>query len=65
MDRRGHAMPGMDAVYNHITLEMRQRLCDVLEELWRGALAERYRRAPGSSVPLLRQFLVDHGKNAG
>jgi len=34
MDRRGHAMPGMDAVYNHITLEMRQRLCDVLEELW-------------------------------
>jgi integrase len=30
MDRRGHAMPSMDAVYNHITLEMRQRLCDAL-----------------------------------
>lgn len=61
MDRRGHAMPGMDAVYNHITLEMRQRLCDVLEELWRGALAERCRLAPGSAVPLLQQLLADQG----
>jgi hypothetical protein len=39
MDRRGHAMPGMDAVYNHITLAMRQRLGDVLEQLWRDAVA--------------------------
>lgn len=60
MDRRGHAMPGMDAVYNHITLEMRQRLCDVLENLWRGALAERYRLASDSAVPLLQQLLADH-----
>jgi hypothetical protein len=35
MDRRGHAMPGMDAVYVHVTDDMRQHLCDVLEELWR------------------------------
>jgi integrase len=34
MDRRGHAMPGMDAVYTHVTPDMRQRLCNVLEQLW-------------------------------
>lgn len=37
MDRRGHAMPGMDAVYTHVTPEMRQRLCDVLKGLRRTA----------------------------
>jgi integrase len=58
MDRRGHAMPGMDAVYNHITPEMRQRLCDVLEELWRDAVAQRYELAPRSAVPLLDQILI-------
>jgi hypothetical protein len=31
MDRRGHALQGMDRVYLYITPEMRQRLCDVLE----------------------------------
>ena len=34
-------MPGMDAVYNHITAEMRQHLCDVLEDLWDRAVAQR------------------------
>jgi integrase len=64
MDRRGHAMPGMDAVYNHITLAMRQRLCDVLEQLWRDAVAQRYKLTPRSAVPLLNQILADHGKAA-
>ena len=49
MDRRGHAMPGMDAVYNHITAEMRQQLCDVLEKLWHTAVAQRRDLAPGSA----------------
>jgi len=58
MDRRGHAMPGMDAVYNHVTAEMRQQLCDVLEELWRAALAQRHEMATRSAVPLLNQILL-------
>lgn len=61
MDRGGHAMPGMDAVYNHVTPEMRQRLCDVLEQLWRDAVAQRYEIAPHSAVALLDQILIDHG----
>jgi integrase len=58
MDRRGHAMSGMDAVYLHITTEMRQRLCDILESLWYQALAQRYQLAPRSAVPLLDEILV-------
>jgi site-specific recombinase XerD len=58
MDRRGHAMPGMDAIYTHVTLEMRQRLCDTLEELWQHAVAQRYELATSSSVPLLNQILA-------
>jgi integrase len=61
MDRRGHAMPGMDAVYNHETHEMRQRLCDVLEDLWRNAVAQRYALAPHSAVPLLDEILKTAG----
>jgi integrase len=41
MDRRGHAMPGMDRIHTHVTIEMRQRLCTVLEDLWQNALQER------------------------
>jgi integrase len=58
MDRRGHAMPGMDAVYNHVTTEMRQQLCDVLEKLWHATIAQRRDLAPGSPVPLLNQILA-------
>ena len=57
-DRRGHAMPGMDAIYTHVTLEMRQRLCDTLEELWQQAVAQRYELATSSAVPLLNQTLA-------
>ena len=58
MDRRGHAMPGMDAVYNHVTPDMRQRLCDALETLWQTAVAERRQITPRSAVPLLNQALA-------
>jgi integrase len=60
MDRRGHAMPGMDSVYVHPTSEMRQRLCDVLEQLWQTAVTQRYELAPRSAVPLLNQVLIAH-----
>jgi len=58
MDRRGHAMPGMDAVYNHVTTEMRQQLCDVLEDLWWSAITQRRELAPRSAVLLLDHMLV-------
>ena len=57
MDRRGHAMQGMDRVCMHVTVEMRQRLCDTLEELWRDAVAERYKIDSRSQVALLDQIL--------
>jgi hypothetical protein len=60
MDRRGHAMQGMDRVYMHVTLEMRQRLCDVLEALWQDALAERYKLDAHSPVAILDRLLRVH-----
>jgi integrase len=64
IDRRGHAMSGMDSVYLHITLEMRQRLCDVLEGLWDQGLRERHQLSGQSAVPLLNQLLTDLGERA-
>jgi hypothetical protein len=60
MDRRGHAMPGMDAIYTHVTPEMRQHLCDTLEHLWRLAIAERHALASRSAVLLLNDVLLRH-----
>jgi hypothetical protein len=57
MDRRGHAMQGMDRVYMHVTPEMRQRLCDVLEGLRQDALAERCKLDAHSPVALLDHLL--------
>jgi hypothetical protein len=62
MDRRGHVMPGMDAVYVHVTPEMRQQLCDYLQQLWQQGIAERYALAPRSAVPLLDEILIAHEK---
>ena len=62
MDRRGHAMHGMDAVYVHPTTEMRQRLCDVLEQLWQTAVAQRYELLPRSAVPLLNEILIAYAQ---
>ena len=58
MDRRGHAMQGMDRVYMHVTPEMRQRLCDVLDNLWRDAVAQRHVINAHSAVPLLDRILA-------
>jgi hypothetical protein len=65
MDRRGHVMQGMDATYVHVTLEMRQQLCDHLEQLWEKGIAERYALAPRSAVPLLDKILVAYAKVLG
>jgi hypothetical protein len=39
---------------------MRERLCQVLEELWQDALAERYKISPHSHVHLLDDLLRAH-----
>jgi hypothetical protein len=67
MDRRGHAMPGMDAIYNHVTPEMRQHLCNVLEELWQSAVAGRYKLATRSAAPVLNKILIGYesSENSG
>jgi gamma-glutamyl:cysteine ligase YbdK (ATP-grasp superfamily) len=62
MDRRGHAMQGMDSVYIHVTDDMRHQLCNYLERLWQQGVAERYKLAPRSAVPLLDQALVAYAK---
>jgi integrase len=58
MDRRGHAMPGMDRVYAHVTTDMREQLCVVLEGLWAKALEQRHSMSDRSAVPLLNDILA-------
>jgi hypothetical protein len=58
MDRRGHAMPGMDRVYTHVTTEMREQLCAVLEDLWNKAIEQRHAISDRSNVPLLDAILT-------
>jgi gamma-glutamyl:cysteine ligase YbdK (ATP-grasp superfamily) len=58
-------MPGMDAVYTHVTAEMRQHLCDVLEQLWQAAVAQRHALAPKSAVTLLNEILTGYEDGAG
>ena len=58
MDRRGHALQGMDRVYMHVTRQMRERLCEVLEELWQDALAERYKIAKHSHGSRPREWCM-------
>lgn len=60
MDRRGHAMSGMDATYIHPTDEMRQNLCNYLQRLWDTVIAERYAMTPRSAVPLLDEAPIAH-----
>jgi len=62
MDRRGHAMQGMDSVYIHVTDDMRRQLCNYLEGLWHQGITERQKLAPRSAVPLLDQALTAHAR---
>jgi integrase len=63
MDRRRHAMPGMDRVYTHVTIEMRERLCAVLEDLWQRAIEQRRALSPRSNVPLLDHVLSERERH--
>lgn len=62
MDRRGHAMEGMDAVYLHVTEDMRDHLCDYLEELWWTGIAGRFAISPRSAVPILDSILLAYAE---
>jgi hypothetical protein len=57
-------MAGMDSVYVHVTDDMRQHLCDVLEGPWQAAIAERYQIAPRSAVPILDEILLAHAETS-
>ena len=59
MDRRGHALQGMDRVYTHVTTEMRQQLCAALEDLWQTAIKERRALSPRSNVALLDNIPIE------
>jgi integrase len=59
MDRRGHALQGMDRVYTHVTTEMREQLCAVLEDLWQTAIDDRRALSPRSNVALLDSILIE------
>jgi hypothetical protein len=58
LDRRDHAMPGMDRVYTHVAIEMREQLCAVLENLWNTALEQRHAMSERSAVPVLDAILT-------
>jgi hypothetical protein len=62
MDRRGHAMEGMDSVYLHVTAEMRKHLCHVLEGWWWTGIAKRYKLAERSAVRLLDDILLGYAQ---
>jgi hypothetical protein len=51
-------MRGMDRVYMHVTPVMRQRLCDVLKELWNDTVVQRYAVSAHSAVHLLDRTLA-------
>ena len=52
MDR---TLKGMDWVYTHVTTDMREQLCAVLEDLWQNAIKERRALNPRSNMALLDQ----------
>ena len=59
MDRRGHALQGMDRVYTHVTTEMREQLCAALGDLWQTAIKDRRALSPRSNVALLDRLLIE------
>ena len=62
MERRGHAVPGMDAVYVHPTPEMRQQLCDHLQQLWDKASPRDTRWLRGQPCRSSTRYWLAHEK---
>lgn len=61
-DRMGHEDGSVQALYSHITTEMRRRLMGGLIGFWTDALDRRHRMAPGSPVAALDELLKRHGE---
>lgn len=58
-DRLGHEEPGMRGIYGHVSPEMRRELKSALQALWQGALRERARISPRSSVVALNSMITN------
>jgi integrase len=56
-ERMGHDDGSVQAVYSHITAQMRRRLLDGLTALWRESLEARRAMTPGSPVAVLDRLL--------
>jgi hypothetical protein len=52
-DRIGHAMPGMDGTYLHVTPESRRDCCEALETLFWDAVSSVGHESP---VPILSEL---------
>ena len=61
-ERMGHDDGSVQALYTHVTQEMRRRLMDGLTEVWDAALAARRAISPGSPVAVLDRLLRDRGR---
>lgn len=59
-NRMGHEDGSVQALYSHITAEMRRRLMEGLTELWIAALERRLQMAAGSPVTALDTVLKSH-----
>lgn len=64
-ERFGHELAGMRGIYSHVSPQMRERLKQVLTQLWEKSLAERYAVSPSSPVPVLDGLLKAHAKQEG
>ena len=62
--RMGHEVGGVQAIYSHITADMRANLVAMLEQRWTDALARRARLNRTSSVPIVAELLAEWEKSA-
>jgi hypothetical protein len=60
-ERMGHEVPGMHAVYGHVSRGMRDELKAALQQRWTSSLKERAALSPRSSVRTLNALLADLG----
>lgn len=63
-ERMGHDDGSVQAVYSHITVEMRRQLMAGLTRLWETALDERRALSPGSPVDVLDRLLRERHDSA-
>jgi hypothetical protein len=56
-ERMGHGDGSVQAVYSHITAQIRRRLLDGLTGLWRESLEARQGMGPGSPLGVLDRLL--------